>query len=81
MLQRATRENTFYSNWCHPLKIKIIIIVNNNIVKLHRVHRTAQFFPVGFFLSSYSFLSLNPASKDATTWSLFYFIYKVIIIF
>ena len=26
--QRATRENTFYSNWCHPLKIKVII---NNI--------------------------------------------------
>ena len=21
--QRATRENTFHCNWCHPLKIKV----------------------------------------------------------
>ena len=25
--QRATRENTFHSNWCHPLKIKVIYII------------------------------------------------------
>lgn len=24
--ERATRENTFQSNWCHPLKIKIKVI-------------------------------------------------------
>ena len=25
--QRATRENTFHINWCHPLKIKVIYII------------------------------------------------------
>ena len=24
---RTTRENNFYSNWCHPLKIKVIIML------------------------------------------------------
>ena len=24
---RATKENPFYSNWCHPLKIKVIIFL------------------------------------------------------
>ena len=24
--ERATRENTFHSNWCHPLKMKIKVI-------------------------------------------------------
>ena len=33
---RATRENTFLSSWCHPLKIKVIITVSAGNVWDHK---------------------------------------------
>ena len=37
--QRANRGNTFHSNWCHPLKIKVIYIC-------WRMLRTAKSFAI-----------------------------------
>ena len=38
--QRATRGNTFHSNWCNPLKIKVIYIC-------WRMLPTAKSFAIG----------------------------------
>ena len=40
--QRATGENTFHSNWCHPLKIKVIIIVQLSIEHARNSSRDSQ---------------------------------------
>ena len=36
---RDTRENTFHSNWCHPLKIKVILDSNTH----HSVFQEQKF--------------------------------------
>ena len=51
--QRATRENTFYSNWCHPLKIKVIIMmmmIAVGFLKTGQSNSLSKFAAVAFVL-------------------------------
>ena len=48
---------------CYALSSIIILLNHTEFIELRS--SSLQFFPVGFFFSSYSFLTLNPASKDA----------------
>ena len=54
----------FRMGGCYALSSIIIILLNHTeFIELRS--SSLQFFSVGFFVSSYSFLSLNPASNDA----------------
>ena len=48
---------------CYALSSIIILLNHTEFIELRS--SSLQFFSVSFFLSSYSFLSLNPSSKDA----------------
>ena len=47
---RATRENTFHNNWCHPLKINSRLLLLKNEELAYPTYK----FPLGFHLTDFT---------------------------
>ena len=64
---------------CYALSSIIILLNHTEFIELRS--SPLQFFSVSFFLSSYSFLSLNPSSKDAPDGLYFISFIKLLLFF
>ena len=64
---------------CYALLSIIILLNHTEFIELRS--SSLQFFSVSFFLSSYSFVSLNPSSKDAPHVLYFISFIKLLLLF